>query len=95
MDRIGRRRRGGFTMTRMILRSRMAMRAILMMMRIIRGMACQMPVGTGLKMGWGCYTGDRGILARYTIRVINCCHTRGEKHVKFSAHKAECKQEEI
>ena len=48
-----------------------------------RAMACQMPVGTGLKMGWGCYTGDRGILARYTIRVINCCHTGGETRQIF------------
>ena len=40
-------------------------------------MACEMPVGTGLKMGWGCYNGDRGISARYTIRVINCWHTEG------------------
>ena len=42
-----------------------------------RPMACEMPVGTGLKMGWGCYNGDRGISARYTIRVINCWHTEG------------------
>ena len=34
-------------------------------------MACQMPVGTGLKMGWDRSTGDRGILPRCTIRVIN------------------------
>ena len=56
-------------------------------------MACEMPVGTGLKMGWGCYNGDRGISARYTIRVINCWHTEG--NTSNSAHKVKCKQREI
>ena len=60
----------GFTIMRTI--SLLLMMSMSMRMRMRRRwMACQMPVGTGLKMGWGGYTGDRGILARCTIRVIN------------------------
>ena len=59
---------GGFKMTRTIISPLM----MSMIMTPRTWMACQMPVGTGLKMGWGWYGGDRGILARFTIRVINC-----------------------
>ena len=67
---------GGFKMTRTIISplmiSMIMTPRLTMMMMTKRWMACQMPVGTGLKMGWGWYGGDRGILARFTIRVINC-----------------------